>query len=133
MRCAHRARFALALGILVLLALLVAACGGQPASAPTQVAAAPTEAPKQAAPTQAPPTQAPTNTAVPPTATTAPATKAPTTAPTVTKAAPPTTAPTAAPVVADASNCVKCHTDEASLQKLAKEEAPAEALSEGEG
>ena len=36
-------------------------------------------------------------------------------------------------VVADASNCVTCHTSEEALKKLAKEEAPAEKLSEGEG
>jgi hypothetical protein len=36
-------------------------------------------------------------------------------------------------VVADASNCVTCHTSEETLQKLAREEEPAEKLSEGEG
>ena len=36
-------------------------------------------------------------------------------------------------VNADATNCVICHTSEETLQKLAKEEEPAEKLSEGEG
>lgn len=117
---------------LLLVVGVLAACGGQPAPAPTAapVASAPTQAP---APTQPPPTQAPTNTAVPPTATTAPATVAPT------LTAAPTTAPataTQAPVAAapaNADNCVKCHTNETMLQKLAKAEEPAEKLSEGEG
>jgi len=39
----------------------------------------------------------------------------------------------AAATAADGANCIKCHTDEATLQKLAKAEAPKETLSEGEG
>lgn len=114
---------------LLVMGLLVA-CGGQPPSAPTvaPTAQALTQAP---APTQPPPTNtaAPaTNTVAPPTATTAPTlTTAPTQAP-----ATPTQAPTAAPV-ASAENCVKCHTSQETLQKLAKAEEPTEKLSEGEG
>jgi hypothetical protein len=116
---------------LLVLAFVVAGCGSaapapaQVAVAPTEAAAAPTEAPAQVEPTEAPPT------AVPPTATLEPTA---TTAPTDTPAPTPTEEPTAAPaVVADATNCIKCHTDEAALQELAVEEAPAESLSEGEG
>ena len=68
-----------------------------------------------------------------PTNTTAPtATLAPTDTPEPTATATEEPGPTAA-VVADASNCVTCHTSEETLQQLAKEEAPAESLSEGEG
>jgi hypothetical protein len=136
----HRSRVALAIAAVLIIGALLAACGGgQPAPAPTQVAQAP--APTQVVATQPPPTQVPpTNTAVPPTVTTAPtATTAPTlapsatTAPTATKAVT-TTAPVAAAATsADAASCVKCHTDEATLQKLAKAETPKEKLSEGEG
>ena len=69
-----------------------------------------------------------------PTATTAP-TVAPTAtaAPAATKAVTTTTPVAAAATAADAASCVKCHTDEATLQKLAKAEEPKEKLSEGEG
>jgi mono/diheme cytochrome c family protein len=73
-----------------------------------------------------------TNTAIPATATTAPTLTA---APTKTATAAPAT-PTQAPVAAapaNADNCVKCHTSQETLQKLAKAEEPAEKLSEGEG
>lgn len=113
------ALLAVTVGAALLLAGLLAACGGQPAPAPTQ-------------PPPTPPPAAPTNTAVPPSPTLAPATTAPTLAPT--KA--PTSAPTQVPVAAapaNADNCVKCHTSEETLRKLAKVEEPAEKLSEGEG
>jgi hypothetical protein len=122
----HRRITGLTLLALLALAVVVAGCGGA-APVPAQVAQSPTEAPTQPEPTEAPLTE----TAVPPTATLQPTA---TTAPTDTPAPTPTEEPTAAPaVVADASNCVKCHTDEAALQELAVEEAPAESLSEGEG
>ena len=113
---------------LLLGGVLLAACGSQPAKPaeqPTAVAQAPTEAP----PTTAPPT----DTAVPPTDTPAPSpTLAPTDTPAPTATA--TEAPTAAPLASvDSTNCVTCHTSEETLQKLAKEEAPTETLSEGEG
>lgn len=113
------------LSLLVLAAMIVSGCGGGVAPAPTQVA--------QVQPTAAPPeptaTTAPTD--APPTATLVPTA---TTAPTDTPAPAPTEEPTATPVViADATNCIKCHTDEATLQELAVEEPPAESLSEGEG
>jgi hypothetical protein len=56
-----------------------------------------------------------------------------TTVPTATKAVTTTAPVAAAATAADAASCVKCHTDEASLQKLAKAEPPKETLSEGEG
>jgi mono/diheme cytochrome c family protein len=71
---------------------------------------------------------------VPPSPTLAPATA--TTAPTLAPTQAPTSAPTQAPVAAapaNADNCVKCHTNEETLKKLAKAEEPAEKLSEGEG
>lgn len=102
-------------GVLVVGVLFLVACGGgaQPAAAP---------APAQATAAPVPPTEPPA-----PTATLAPSA---TPEPTATATAEPS--PTAV-VVADASNCVACHTSEETLQKLAKEEAPAEKLSEGEG
>ncbi len=109
-------------GAVVMGVLLLAACGGGAAPTPTTVAQAPTTAPV-----------APTDTAVPPTDTPAPtATLAPTDTPAPTATA--TEVPTATAVpIPDASNCVTCHTNEATLQQLAKEEEPAEKLSEGEG
>lgn len=109
-------RAAAVLGVF-LLSLLLAACGGGAAPAPTTVAQAPTEAPPpptEAPPTKTPPTLAPTDTPAP--------TEAPTKEPT----------PTDVPVV-DATNCVTCHTDETLLQTLAVEPEVEEALSEGEG
>jgi hypothetical protein len=123
-------RVAVVAGILLLGGVLFAACGGQPAAEqPAEPATAVAEAPTAAPPTAAPPT----DTAIPPTDTPAPSpTLAPTDTPEPTATA--TEAPTAAPVVSvDSTNCVTCHTSEESLQVLAKEEAPAETLSEGEG
>lgn len=107
-----RTRLAVGLGVLLLAALLLAACGGAATPAPTPV----------------PPTATP----VPPTQTPEPS---PTLAPTETPEPEPTAteAPTAAAVSVDSTNCVTCHTSEETLQALAVEEAPAEALSEGEG
>ena len=114
------------LGVMLSGLLILAACGGGAAPAPTAVAQAPaTEAAAAPTNTSAPPTTAPTDTAVPPTATLAP-----------TETAEPTATATEAPTalaIADATNCVTCHTSEETLQQLAKEEAPAETLSEGEG
>jgi mono/diheme cytochrome c family protein len=109
-------------GVLAVALLVLAACGGGSTPAPTVVVEAP------AAPTAVPPTEAPTRepTAAPT------ATLAPTDAPEPTATAIEAPSPTAA-VVADASNCVTCHTSEETLQQLAKEEDPAEELSEGEG
>ena len=87
---------------------------------PTTVAQAPTDT--AVPPTQPPPTDTPAPTA----------TLAPTDTPEPTATATEAPSPTAI-VVADATNCVTCHTSEETLQKLAKEEEPAEKLSEGEG
>lgn len=111
------------LSLLVLVGLILAACGGAttpaPTAAPTEVAQAPTEPPATA-------TTAPAATAEPT------ATLAPTETPEPTPTEAPTEAPTAA-APADATNCVTCHTSEETLQQLAKEQEPAESLSEGEG
>ena len=121
------ARIALGVAVLFLVGVL-AACGGQPVSQPAEQVATVAQAPTEAPPTAAPPTE----TSVPPTNTPAPSpTVAPTDTPEPTATA--TEAPTAAPVSVDSTNCVTCHTSEETLQKLAKEEAPAETLSEGEG
>lgn len=111
------------LGLVLIGALLLVACGGGATTlAPATVAQAPTAAPAAA-----------TDTAVPPTDTPAPtATLAPTDTPAPTATATEAPTPTAVPIP-DASNCVACHTDEATLQQLAKAEEPTEKLSEGEG
>ena len=113
------------LSLLVLVGLVLAACGGAatpaPTAAPTEVAQAPTELPAPTEPSATATTE--------PTATVEPtATLVPTETPEPT----PTEAPTAA-APADASNCVACHTSEETLRQLAKEEDAAEELSEGEG
>ena len=123
---------ALTAATLLLVALLLATCGGQPAAPapvePTAIAQAPAAPP---ADTAVPPTQAPpADTAVPPTQAPEPS---PTLAPTDTPAPAPTATEAAAAASVDSTNCVTCHTSEETLQKLAKEEAPAEKLSEGEG
>ena len=116
------------LGLLIIALATLVSCGGQPAAQPTAVAQAETAAP----PTEVPPQ--PTATAIPPTQAPEPS---PTLAPTDTPAPEPTAtateAPAAEPVAIDATNCITCHTSEETLQKLAKEEEPAESLSEGEG
>lgn len=116
------------LSLLALVSLAVAACGGAATPAPTVAPAAVAQAPTEVAPTEAPATAttAPTETAEPT------ATLAPTETPEPTPTEAPTEAPTAA-APADAGNCVACHTNEETLQQLAKEEEPAESLSEGEG
>jgi mono/diheme cytochrome c family protein len=120
---------AVILGALLVGLLLLTACSGAPAPAPTVVAEAPTTAPAE--PTAAP--IAPTDTVAPPTEPPATATLAPTDTPAPEPTATATEAPAAAPVAIDSTNCVACHTSEETLQKLAVEEEPAEKLSEGEG
>ena len=121
-------RWAVAVGLLLLLALVLSGCGAEPTVVseaasteppPTQVAAQPTTAP-----TELPPTEAPTD--LPPTE--PPPTEAPTEPP---PTATPTEEPT--PEVVDDSACIACHTDEETLKSLAKEPEKAESLSEGEG
>jgi outer membrane biosynthesis protein TonB len=117
------------LSLLVLVGLVLAACGGAatpaPTAAPTEVAQAPTELPA--------PTEPPATATTAPVATAEPtATLAPTQTPEPTPTEAPTEAPTAA-APADATNCVTCHTSEETLQQLAKEQEAGESLSEGEG
>jgi outer membrane biosynthesis protein TonB len=112
------------LGLLLVLALLLAGCGGEPTAVPTEppeptevsVAPTPTEEPTQP-PT---PTEEPTE---PPTPTEEPTEPPPT--------ATPTEEPTPVPV--DDTACIGCHTDEETLKAVAEEPEEAEALSEGEG
>jgi len=119
-------RATLTIALLALIAMVLVACGSQPAAAPSAPPSA-TAVVAQA------PTVVPTDTSVPPTNTAEPS---PTLAPsdTPTPSATATTAPTttATPNV-DATNCITCHIDQDALQKLAKEEAPKESLSTGEG
>jgi outer membrane biosynthesis protein TonB len=116
------------LGLLLVLVLLLAGCGGEPTSAPTELpptevavqpTTAPTEAPPTEAPTEPPPTEAPTE---------PPPTETPTEPP---PTATPTEEPTPEPV--DDTACVGCHTDEETLKAVAEEPEETEALSEGEG
>jgi hypothetical protein len=133
MSSATRSRVrALAVAAVMMLGLvLLAACSGGSAQPAPVADHATAPAPEAAAPTSTtPPTAAPTDTTEPTAAPTA--TLAPTSTPDPTATAAVEPSPTAA-VVADAANCVTCHTSEESLQLLAKEEAPAEKLSEGEG
>jgi hypothetical protein len=113
------------LGLLVVLALLVVGCGGEPTVAPTEppepteVSAAPSTPTEE--PTDPPtPTEEPTD---PPTPTEEPTEIPPT--------ATPTEEPTPEPV--DDTACVNCHTDEEALKAVAEEPEETEALSEGEG
>lgn len=116
------------LGLLIIALAALAGCGGQPAAQPTAVAQVETAVP----PTEVPP--APTATAIPPTQAPEPSpTLAPTEMPAPEPTATATEAPAAEPVAIDSTNCVTCHTNEETLQKLAVEEEPAEKLSEGEG
>lgn len=116
------ARITRAVGVMLVGVLFLAACGGAATPAPATVSQVPTAAPA-----------VPTETAVPPTDTPAPtATLAPTDTPAPTATATEAPTPTAVPIP-DASNCVACHTNEATLQQLAKAEEPTEELSEGEG
>ena len=130
-----RHKGAMVIGLLILTALLVAGCGGEPTAAPTEVAAqpveptvAPTDPPPTEAPTEPPPTEAPTE--PPPTEepTEPPPTPEPTEPP---PTATPTEEPTAEPI--DDTACIVCHTDEATLKALAVEPEETESLSEGEG
>lgn len=118
------------LGLALLLALVLAGCGGEPTAKPpepTEVAAA-TVAPT---PTEAP-TEPPPPTDVPTEEPTLEPTEEPTEAPTEPPPTPtPTEEPTPEPV--DDSGCITCHTDEETLKALAKEPEAAESLSEGEG
>jgi hypothetical protein len=116
------------LGLLIIALAALAGCGGQPAAQPTAVAQVETAVP----PTEVPP--APTATAIPPTQAPEPSpTLAPTEVPAPEPTATATEAPAAEPVAIDSTNCVTCHTNEETLQKLAVEEELAEKLSEGEG
>jgi outer membrane biosynthesis protein TonB len=118
---------ALLSGLLLVLVLVLAGCGGEPPAVPaepTEVVAAPTE---PLAPTDVPtealtPTDVPTE---PPTPTDVPTEPPPTHTPA------PTEEPT--PEVVDDTGCITCHTDEEILKSLAKEPEEAESLSEGEG
>jgi hypothetical protein len=111
------------LTLLLLFALLLAGCGGEPAATPTEApeptevavvapTAAPTEPPPT--PTEAPPEPTPTDvpTEPPPTAT-------------------PTEEPTPEPI--DDTGCITCHTSEETLQAMATEDEAPEVESEGEG
>jgi len=110
-----RSHWIVILALLILGAVFAAACAGP----------APTATPVPATATAAPPTV--TKAPALPTATMAPA------APTVT---PPPAAPTATQppaVAADSSNCVSCHTDQTTLQKLAVKKEVKSEETKGEG
>jgi hypothetical protein len=113
--------------LLLLFALLLAGCGGEPTAVPTEppeptevAAVAPTAEPTMA-PTEEPPT--PTDIPPEPTATDVPTEPPPT--------ATPTEEPTPEPI--DDTGCITCHTSEETLQAMATEEEAPEVESEGEG
>ena len=125
--------------LLLMVPLVLIACGGQP----TEVAMEPTDAPAEGAPTdaptEAPPTEAPTEpppTEPPPTE--VPPTEAPTEPPATDTPEPtdePTPEPTDEPTpeAVDDSACIGCHTDQETLKLVAEEEEKPEVESEGEG
>jgi outer membrane biosynthesis protein TonB len=119
------------LGLLLMLALVLAGCGGEPAAAPTEPPE-PTEVAAATAEPTAAPTEPPPPTDVPTEEPTLEPTEEPTEAPTE---PPPTATPTEEPTPepVDDSGCITCHTDEETLKALAVEPEAAESLSEGEG
>jgi hypothetical protein len=112
---------------LLLVALVLTACGSTPTAAPepTAVAVQPTEAVE---PTVAPTEPPPTPTEEPPTPTEEPPTP---TEPPLTNTPEPTATPTPVPI--DDSGCITCHTDDETLKALATEPEAPEVESEGEG
>jgi mono/diheme cytochrome c family protein len=126
-----RTRTIVLLAVLGLMGLIVA-CGGTPT--PTLTPPTATPAPPTATKAPIPPTAAP----VPPTAAPAPPTATSAlAAPTATSAPPTATrppAPTAAPVLStDSTSCVACHTDKATLEKLATKKDVKSEQTSGEG
>lgn len=121
--------------LLLMVPLVLIACGGQP----TEVAMEPTTAPAEVPPTEAAPTDEPTEpppTEVPPTE--VPPTEAPTEPPPTDTPEPtdePTPEPTDEPTpeAVDDTACIGCHTDEETLKLVAEEEEKPEVESEGEG
>jgi hypothetical protein len=115
-----RWRWATLVALLILIPLVLLACG-EPTAAPTDPPASEPAATEVSAkpPT---PTTAPTD---PPTPTDVPTEPPPTDTPE------PTEEPT--PVVLDDSACITCHTSEETLKAMAVEEEVTESLSEGEG
>jgi len=108
----------LGLLLVLVLALALTGCGGEPTAAPT-------EPPERE--------EAPTEVAAAATATTAPNEPPP---PTDLPTEPPSTAtpteePTPEPI--DDSACITCHTSQETLQALTEEPEQTESLSEGEG
>jgi outer membrane biosynthesis protein TonB len=110
--------------LLLLVPLLLIACGGEPTEVAEEPTSAPTEPPAPTdVPTEPPaPTDVPTE---PPAPTDVPTEPPPTDTPM------PTEEPTPEPV--DDTACIACHTDEETLKALAVEPEEAESLSEGEG
>lgn len=126
--------------LLLMVPLVLIACGGQPTEVAMEPTTVPTEAPPtEAAPTEAPPTEAPTE--PPPTEvpTEAPTEVPPTDVPEPTDTPEPTDEPTPEPTdeptpeAVDDTACIACHTDEETLKALAVEPDESESLSEGEG
>jgi len=112
---------------LLLVAMVLAACGSTPTAAPepTAVAVQPTEAAEPtAAPTEPPPTPVPTE---------EPPTPVPTEEPPTPTEPPPTNTPEPTPEPIDDTGCITCHTDDEMLKALAVEPEAPEVESEGEG